>query len=160
MLSKKVKLTVTDYSTKLSSPLKFYKSDSVYLIFEIVEFGVTYTNGRGRSSETPIAALYGKLLIENPFGIDSIESMENSEDNIFMFHLDSEYTQNVGISKMQIVLLDYDEVGYKITLPEIEFEIKKSINEKWDGEEIIYPTILLTDDGCAILADEETVLIR
>lgn len=86
--------------------------------------------------------------------------MENSEDNIFMFHLDSEYTQNVGISKMQIVLLDYDEVGYKITLPEIEFEIKKSINEKWDGEEIIYPTILLTDDGCAILADEETVLIR
>ena len=132
----------------------------MYLIFEIVEFGVTYTNGRGRSSETPIVALYGKLLIETPFGIDSIESMGNSEDNIFMFHLDSEYTQNLGTSKMQIVLLDDDGVEYKITLPEVEFEIKKSINEKWDGEDVVYPTIILTDDGNLILADDETALIK
>ena len=59
---------------------------------------------------------------------------------------------------MQIVLLD--EENYKITLPEFSFEIKKSINEKWDGEDVIYPTILLTDDGNVILADEDTALIR
>lgn len=160
MLSKKVKLTVTDYSAKLSSPLKFYKNDSVYLIFEIVEFGIKYTNGRSRIGETPIVSLYGKLLVETPYGVDSIKSMENSNDNIFMFHLDTEYTQNIGRSKMQIVLLDDDGVRYKITLPEIEFEIKKSINEKWDGEDVVYPTIILTDDGNLILADDETALIK
>lgn len=160
MLSKKVKLTVTDYSAKLSSPLKFYKNDSVYLIFEIVEFGVTYTNGRSRIGETPIVALYGKLLVETPYGVDSIESMENTNDNIFMFHLNETYTQNVGKSKIQIVLLDEDEEKYKITIPEVEFEIKNSINEQWDGEDVIYPTILLVDDGSVILVDDETALIR
>lgn len=105
----------------------------------------------------PINPLKAKLLIETPFGVDSVESAR-IEENQVVFFLDDSYTQNVGKSKMQIVLLDDD--GCKVTLPSFEFEIKRSINEKWDGEDVIYPTILLTDDGNVILADEDTALIR
>ena len=57
---------------------------------------------------------------------------------------------------MQIVLLDQD--NYKVTLPEFSFEIKKSINEQWDGEDVIYPTILLADDGSVILKQMRKLL--
>lgn len=158
MLSKKVKLTINDYTAKLSNPLRFFKNDSLYLMFEIYEFGIEYKNGRSKFREAPIdEAISAVLLIETPYGVDSIESM-NIEENQITFHLDEEYTQYPGISKMQIVLLD--ENKYKVTLPHFEFEIKKSINEKWDGEDVIYPSIVLTDDGDLILADDETTLIR
>lgn len=105
----------------------------------------------------PINPLKAKLLIETPFGIDSVESASIDENKI-TFHLDSEYTQNVGTSRMQIVLLYGD--NYKVTLPEFAFTIKNSINEEWDGEDIVYPTILLDDDGNVILVDDNTAIIR
>ena len=158
MLFKRVKLTVNNYTADLNSPLKFFKNDSLYLKFEIYEFGIEYKNGTSKFRETPInGAVSAVLLIENPYGIDSIESM-SIEDNLITFHLAEEHTQYPGISKMQIVLLDED--NYKVTLPEFSFEIKKSINEQWDGEDVIYPTILLDNDGNVILVDEETALIR
>lgn len=159
MLFKKVKLTVSNgYSCNIDNPLRFFKNDSLYLKFEIFQVGIEHKNGISRLRETPMnGAISAVLLIENPFGIDSIESMD-IEDNLITFPLGEEHTQYPGVSKMQIVLLD--ENRYKVTLPEFEFEIKKSINEEWDGEEVIYPTILLTDDGSVILVDEETALIR
>ena len=105
----------------------------------------------------PISTLKAKLLIETPFGIDSVESASIDENEI-TFHLDSEYTQNVGTSRMQIVLLYGD--NYKVTLPEFSFTIKNSINEEWDGEDVVYPTILLDDDGNVILVDDDTAIIR
>lgn len=159
MLFKKVKLTVSNgYNSNIDNPLRFFKNDSLYLKFEIFQVGIEHKNGISRLRETPMnGAISAVLLIENPFGIDSIESMD-IEDNLITFLLGEEHTQYPGVSKMQIVLLD--ENRYKVTLPEFEFEIKKSINEEWDGEEVIYPTILLTDDGSVILVDEETALIR
>jgi len=159
VLYKKVKLTVSEgYKCSVNNSLRFYKNDSLYLKFEIYELGIEYKNGISRLRETPMnGAISAMLLIENPFGIDSIESM-SIEENLITFHLKRENTQYLGISKMQIVLLD--ENKYKVTLPEFTFEIKKSINEKWDGEDIIYPTILLADDGSVLLVDEETSLIR
>lgn len=159
MLFKKVKLTVNNnYTSDINSPLRFFKNDSLYLKFEIYEFGIEYKNGTSKFRETPInGAVSAVLLIENPYGVDSIESM-SIEENLITFHLDEEHTQYPGVSKMQIVLLDEDNC--KVTLPEFSFEIKKSINEQWDGEDVIYPTILLADDGSVILVDEETALIR
>lgn len=155
---KKVSLTVANYSSRLSSEIQFFKNDAVDLVFSIYEFGIEYKNGTSKFRETPInGAISAVLLIENPYGIDSIESM-SIEDNLITFHLGEEHTQYPGISKMQIVLLDED--NYKVTLPEFSFEIKKSINEQWDGEDVVYPTILLDDDGSVILVDEETALIR
>lgn len=155
---KKVSLTVTNYSSRLSSEMQFFKNDAVDLVFSIYEFGIEVKqNGISKARTMPINPLKAKLLIETPYGVDSVESASIVENEV-MFKLDEIYTQNIGKSKMQIVLLD--EENYKITLPEFSFEIKKSINEKWDGEDVIYPTILLADDGSVILADEATALIR
>nr|DAK82276.1 MAG TPA: hypothetical protein [Caudoviricetes sp.] len=155
---KKVSLTVANYSSRLSSEIQFFKNDAVDLVFSIYEFGIEVKlNGVSKARTMPINPLKAKLLIETPFGVDSVESASIVENEV-MFKLDEIYTQNIGKSKMQIVLLD--EENYKITLPEFSFEIKKSINEKWDGEDVIYPTILLADDGSVILADEATALIR
>lgn len=155
---KKVSLTVANYSSRLSSEIQFFKNDAVDLVFSIYEFGIEVKpNGVSKARTMQINPLKAKLLIETPFGVDSVESASIVENEV-MFKLDEIYTQNIGKSKMQIVLLD--EENYKITLPEFSFEIKKSINEKWDGEDVIYPTILLADDGSVILADEATALIR
>lgn len=155
---KKVSLTVANYSSSLSSEIQFFKNDAVDLVFSIYEFGIEVKpNGVSKARTMPINPLKAKLLIETPFGVDSVESASIVENEV-MFKLDEIYTQNIGKSKMQIVLLD--EENYKITLPEFSFEIKKSINEKWDGEDVIYPTILLADDGSVVLADEATALIR
>lgn len=155
---KKVSLTVANYSSSLSSEIQFFKNDAVDLVFSIYEFVIEVKpNGISKARTMPINPLKAKLLIETPFGVDSVESASIVENEV-MFKLDEIYTQNIGKSKMQIVLLD--EENYKITLPEFSFEIKKSINEKWDGEDVIYPTILLADDGSVILADEATALIR
>lgn len=159
MLFKKVKLTVkAGYSCDLDNPLRFFKNDALDLKFEIFQLGIEYKNNISRLREVPLnGATHAILLIETPYGIDSVEAMD-IEDNLITFHLDKTYTQHIGISKMQIVLLDED--NYKVTLPEFQFEIKNSINEEWDGEDIIYPTILLSDDCNVLLTDEETVLIR
>ena len=155
---KKVSLTVANYSSRLSSEIQFFKNDAVDLVFSIYEFGIEVKpNGVSKARTMPINPLKAKLLIETPFGVDSVESASIVENEV-MFKLDEIYTQNIGKSKMQIVLLD--EENYKITLPEFSFEIKKSINEQWDGEDVVYPTILLDDDGSVILVDEETALIR
>ena len=156
-LYKEVTLTVSNYSSKLNSDIQFYKNDALDLIFNIYEYGIQVKQRGSSYRMMPINPLKAKLLIETPFGVDSVESAR-IEENQVVFFLDDSYTQNVGKSKMQIVLLDDD--GCKVTLPSFEIEIKRSINEKWDGEDVIYPTILLTDDGNVILADEDTALIR
>lgn len=157
-LSKKINLTVKNYSANLNEDITFYKNDVVDLIFSIYEYGIEVSvNGAQRYRVMPINPLKAKLLIQTPFGVDSVESAD-IQGNEITFKLDESYSTNVGKSSMQIVLLDED--GYKVTLPEFEFEIKKTINEKWDGEDVIYPTILLADDGSVILVDEETALIR
>ncbi len=123
-LSKKVTLTVDGYNVKINTPLKFYQNDQLHLIFEIVETTLTVKNGVASREVLPINPLNATLYLETPEGVDSLESAE-IVDNTVTFHLTSTYTQFVGVSKMQIVLMD-DECC-RITLPEFEFEIKKGI---------------------------------
>lgn len=156
-LEKRITVTVQNFSSKLSSEIQFFKNDAIDLVFSIFEYGVEVKGLSTKYRLMPINTLKAKLLIETPFGIDSVESASIDENEI-TFHLDSEYTQNVGTSRMQIVLLYGD--NYKVTLPEFSFTIKNSINEEWDGEDIVYPTILLDDDGNVILVDDDTAIIR
>lgn len=148
-LSKKINLTVSGYDIKLSDSLKFYKNDQLKLVFEINEYGIDYENKSKQRVLMPIAEpMKAYLLIENPDGIDKIGSAE-IESNCVSFYLSEECTQYVGVSRLQIVLLDND--GCKITLPSFDFEIQENIYGNLSAiEEIITDIgreILVTDDG-------------
>ena len=126
-LSKKVTLTIDGYTVKLNSGLKFYQNDQIHLIFEIVENTIIIKDGVASRASLPINPLKAKLFFETPDGVDSVESAE-VVDNMVVFHLKSVHTQHVGISKMQLQLTDED--CCRLTLPEFEFEIKKSIYDE------------------------------
>ena len=156
-LSKKINLTVSGYDIKLSDSLKFYKNDQLKLVFEINEYGIDYENKSKQRVLMPIAEpMKAYLLIENPDGIDKIGSAE-IESNCVSFYLSEECTQYVGVSRLQIVLLDND--GCKITLPNFDFEIQENIYGNLSAiEEIITDIgreILVTDDGNILIAGIE-----
>ena len=156
-LSKKINLTISGYDIKLSDSLKFYKNDQLKLIFEINEYGIDYENKSKQRVLMPIAEpMKAYLLIENPDGIDKIGSAE-IESNCVSFYLSEECTQYVGVSRLQIVLLDND--GCKITLPSFDFEIQENIYGNLSAiEEIITDIgreILVTDDGNILITGIE-----
>lgn len=156
-LSKKINLTVSGYDIKLSDSLKFYKNDQLKLMFEINEYGIDYENTSKQRVLMPIAEpMKAYLLIENPDGIDKIGSAE-IESNCVSFYLSEECTQYVGVSRLQIVLLDND--GCKITLPSFDFEIQENIYGNLSAiEEIITDIgreILVTDDGSILITGIE-----
>ena len=127
-LSKRIILTVRDYTVRLSSPIKLYQNDQIYLIFEINKCGID-VDGMDNQYETimPINPLKANLFFETPLGTDSVESGE-IVDNTVVFHLTSEQTQHIGVSRMQIQLTDGD--CCRLTLPPFEFEIQKGIYNK------------------------------
>ena len=154
---KKINLTVSGYDIKLSDSLKFYKNDQLKLMFEINEYGIDYENKSKQRVLMPIAEpMKAYLLIENPDGIDKIGSAE-IESNCVSFYLSEECTQYVGVSRLQIVLLDND--GCKITLPSFDFEIQENIYGNLSAiEEIITDIgreILVTDDGNILITGIE-----
>ena len=156
-LSKKINLTVSGYDIKLSDSLKFYKNDQLKLVFEINEYGIDYENKSKQRVLMPIAEpMKAYLLIENPDGIDKIGSAE-IESNCVSFYLSEECTKYVGVSRLQIVLLDND--GCKITLPSFDFEIQENIYGNLSAiEEIITDIgreILVTDDGNILITGIE-----
>lgn len=156
-LSKKINLTVSGYDIKLSDSLKFYKNDQLKLVFEINEYGIDYENKSKQRVLMPIAEpMKAYLLIENPDRIDKIGSAE-IESNCVSFYLSEECTQYVGVSRLQIVLLDND--GCKITLPSFDFEIQENIYGNLSAiEEIITDIgreILVTDDGNILITGIE-----
>ena len=156
-LSKKINITVSGYDIKLSDSLKFYKNDQLKLVFEINEYGIDYENKSKQRILMPIAEpMKAYLLIENPDGIDKIGSAE-IESNCVSFYLSEECTQYVGVSRLQIVLLDND--GCKITLPSFDFEIQENIYGNLSAvEEIITDIgreILVTDDGNILITGIE-----
>ena len=156
-LSKKINLTVSGYDIKLSDSLKFYKNDQLKLMFEINEYGIDYENKSKQRVLMPIAEpMKAYLLIENPDGIDKIGSAEIVL-NCVSFYLSEECTKYVGVSRLQIVLLDND--GCKITLPSFDFEIQENIYGNLSAiEEIITDIgreILVTDDGNILITGIE-----
>lgn len=126
-LSKKVSLTVHEYSIKLSSDIKLYQNDAIHLIFEINEYGVT-VNDSGLKTKTimPVNPLYAFLIIEcpNDNNSDKIESL-SIVDNQVHFHIDARYTMNIGTGRMQIVLADKN--CCQSTLPEFTYEVRENI---------------------------------
>ena len=145
-LSKNITLTIKDYEIKLDKQIKFYENDTIDLCFSILEYGIEVKDGVSINKLMPIQALTAYMLIETPQGVDYAESTK-IEDNKIVFNLGAKYSQFVGIGRMQIVIKDSD--GCRVTLPEFEFEIKRSINTDWDRE--FY--FLSTEDD-SIITDE------
>ena len=126
-LSKRITLTIDGYKVKLSSELKFYQNDQLNLVFEIVENTINVKDGVATRAIVPINPLQAVLYFETPLGVDSVESGE-IVDNAVVFHLTSEQTQYIGVSRMQIQLTDGD--CCRLTLPPFEFEIQKGIYDE------------------------------
>ena len=148
-LSTSITLTVSDYDIKMSRSLKFYKNDALKLIFTINYWGIDNANGVPQRVLMPLEALSAILFMETPDGTDSVEAGA-IEGNVVTFYLDSEYTQNVGISRMQIRLFDDD--GCAITLPEFPFEIRENIYGRTD---VNFSNVVLMDsDGTAIVTED------
>lgn len=148
-LSTNITLTVSDYEIKLSRSLKFYKNDALKLIFTINYWGIDNANGIPQKVLMPLEALSAVLFMETPDGTDSVEAGA-VDGNVVTFYLDSEYTQNVGVSRMQIRLFDDD--GCAITLPEFPFEIRENI---YGGTNVNFSNVVLMDnDGNAIVTED------
>ena len=148
-LSKNITLTIKDYEIKLDKEIKFYENDTIDLCFSILEYGIEVKNGVSVNKLMPIQALTAYMLIETPQGVDYAESTK-IENNKIVFNLGTKYSQFVGIGRMQIVIKDSD--GCRVTLPEFEFEIKKSINSDWEKEEKELYFLSTEDDS--IIIDE------
>lgn len=146
-LSTNITLTVSDYDVKLSRNLKFYERDQLKLIFTLNYWGIDNTNGVTQKTLMPLNALSAILFIETPLGVDSIESA-TIEENVVTFHLTSNQTQHIGVSRMQIQLSDED--GCQITLPPMEFEVRENIYD----DEVILSQVLLADEDENIVVDE------
>ena len=148
-LSTSIILTVSDYDMKMSRSLKFYKNDALKLIFTINYWGIDNAHGIPQKVLMPLEALSAVLFMETPDGTDSIEAGA-VEGNVVTFYLNSEYTQNVGVSRMQIRLFDDD--GCAITLPEFPFEIKENI---YGGTDVNFKNVVLMDNnGNAIITED------
>ena len=147
-LSTSITLTISDYDIKMSRSLKFYKNDALKLVFTINYWGIDNAHGVSQKTLMPLEALSAILFMETPGGTDSVEAGK-VEGNVVTFYLDSEYTQNVGVSRMQIRLFDDD--GCAITLPEFPFEIKENIY----GADVKFSNVVLMDsDGNAIVTED------
>ena len=148
-LSTSITLTVSDYDMKMSRSLKFYKNDALKLIFTINYWGIDNAHGIPQKVLMPLEALSAVLFMETPDGTDSVEAGA-VEGNVVTFYLNSEYTQNVGVSRMQIRLFDDD--GCAITLPEFPFEIKENI---YGGTDVNFKNVVLMDNnGNAIITED------
>ena len=147
-LSKVITLTVTGHTIKLSTPIKIFQNDQIYLVFRINEYGISVKGGNSEQKKImPINPLQATLYLETPLGVDSIESA-SIEDNTVIFHLENKYTQHIGVSKMQIKLTD--EECCQITLPHFEFEVKENIYD----EQVLYKSVILSDENDNIVVDE------
>jgi hypothetical protein len=149
MLTKTIGLVIRDYKISMTSPLKFFEDDDLILCFQISEFGASVVND---DQETNL--IFPKeafLFVETSNGIDTVEPVTINGNEIH-FRLTSKYTSidNVGIGRMQIVLLDESS---RKALPPFQFEIQPVIHNDYkvyDG--------LANEDNIALLSEDGMLL--
>lgn len=149
MLTKTIGLVIRDYKISMTSPLKFFEDDDLILCFQISEFGASVIN----DDQEPnlIFPKEAFLFVETSHGIDTVEPVTINGNEIH-FRLTSKYTSidNVGIGRMQIVLLDESS---RKALPPFQFEIQPVIHNDYtvyDG--------LASEDDIALLSEDGMLL--
>ena len=149
MLTKTIGLVIRDYKISMTSPLKFFEDDDLILCFQIGEFGASVINDDQEANL--IFPKEAFLFVETSNGIDTVEPVTINGNEIH-FRLTSKYTNvdNVGIGRMQIVLLDGDS---RKALPPFQFEIQPIIYNDYkvyDG--------LASEDDIALLSEDGMLL--
>ena len=141
---KRITLTINknNNGVKLSSPLNFYKNDSLTLYFEIEKFNFDI---KQYTRIIPISAI---AYVETPDGTDSLQATI-VDGQLIMFRLTPFHTQHVGVSKLQLVIRDND--GCQCATPYFTFSISDVINEY---------EVLVDDDGNIITSEEDIPLIH
>lgn len=137
-LVKQTVLTIAKNNTsvKLSNSLKFYKNDSLTLLFEIQRYNFEIASHERMSMLSAVA------FIETPEGEDSI-NVTILDGNTIRFDLTSRFTQQLGTFRMQFVVRDND--GCQSAIPFFEFEVQDLINDS---------TLLVDNDGNVIVTEE------
>lgn len=139
---KRVTLTINKNNTsvKLSSPLNFFKNDSLTLYFEIEKYNFEL---REYARVVPISAI---AYVETPDNRDTIQATI-VEGNLIMFNLTPYHTNYVGVSRMQLVIRDND--GCQCATPAFTFDISELINDY---------KILVDEDGNIFTSEEDIPL--
>lgn len=139
---KKVTLTINKNNTgvKLSSPLKFYKNDSLLLQFEIEKW-----NFETKQNEL-VKPMYAVALVETPNGTDMVECTV-LEGQTVQFQLLSRHTNLVGQGRLQIVVRDSHatEESCQSATPPFAYDVEDLINDS---------QILIDEDGNIIITEE------
>lgn len=149
MLTKTIGLVIRDYKISMTSPLKFFEDDDLILCFQISEFGASVINDDEEANL--IFPKEAFLFVETSHGIDTVEPVTINGNEIH-FRLTSKYTSvyNVGIGRMQIVLLDE---GSRKALPPFQFEIQPVIHNDYN----VYDG-LTSEDDIALLSEDGMLL--
>lgn len=142
-MMKRITLTINKNNTgvKLSSPLKFYKNDSILLQFEIEQW-----NFETKQNEL-VKPMYAVAFIETPNGTDMIECTI-LEGQTVQFQLLSRHTNVIGQGRMQIIVRDSHEDGdepCQSATPPFTYEVEELINNA---------QILIDENGNVIITDE------
>lgn len=123
----KVGIDATGYKVKLDKKLRFYKGDCLNLSFSI--------------SNSMISEIDSQEVINGMLPVDSekvkVYILAGNEkksgtiitDNRVVFKLNSDYTKDVGIFQLQLVIIEFQEDGSKEILhtPPFEYEVAEPI---------------------------------
>lgn len=145
---KKVTLTINKNNTgvKLSSPLKFYKNDSLLLQFEIEKW-----NFETKQNEL-VKPMYAVAFVETPDGTDMIECTV-LDGQVVQFQLLSRHTNLVGQGRLQIVIRDTHtdgEESCQSAVPPFSYSVEDLINNA---------QILIDEDGNIIVTEESLPVV-
>ncbi len=119
---KRVTLTIyeNNRAVKLSTPLNFYKNDSLLIKFEVEKYNFEL---REFQRVNPLQAV---AFIETPDGRDSVETTVIDGQTIEVKLL-PKHTSEVGKSKIQFVIRDTD--GCQLATPPFTYEVEPLIND-------------------------------
>lgn len=148
-MMKRVTLTINKNNTgvKLSSPLKFYKNDSILLQFEIEKW-----NFEKKQNEL-VKPMYAVVFVETADGTDMVEC-SILDDRIVQFQLLSRHTTHVGRGRLQLIVRDThgeDEESCQMATPPFDYDVEELINNS---------QLLIDENGNIIIAEEGLPLIN
>ena len=144
---KRVTLTINknNNGVKLSSPLNFYKNDSLTLYFEVEKYNFNINNYASYEKIIPLSAI---AYVETPEGIDSIQTAI-IDDNLIMVNLSQYHTSFIGTSKMQLVIRDKD--GCQCATPYFIFNVDDLINNY---------KIVTDEDGNIVTSEDDIPIVH
>ncbi len=148
-------LTVKDYSSKLSSPIKLYCNDKVRLRFILQEYGLVEGSVSSRKLQA-INPVNCYITVQTPLGQDDLEVAEINGNQV-TFEIDKKYTSCVGVYKAQIHLITNQ--GYRRSLPEFSFQVKNTINEDLDGNPLEEVKLILDNSGNCLLSSNNEIIV-